>query len=144
MLFPASMGECFTISQEAFDLAERLQTPVFVMTDLDMGMNLCMTDPFPYVDKAFDRGKVLNAEQLQKIGKFERYRDVDGDAIPYRTLPGTEHPLAAYFTRGSGHNEAAGYTEKAQDSSASWTGSSASSTGPHPGPPAYRGAAGHE
>ncbi len=115
MIFPASMGECFTMSQEAFDLAERLQTPVFVMTDLDMGMNLWMTDPFPYVDKAFDRGKVLNAEQLQKLGKFERYRDVDGDAIPYRTLPGTEHPLAAYFTRGSGHNEAAGYTEKAQD-----------------------------
>jgi len=74
-----------------------------------------MSDPFPYADRPFDRGKVLSAADLERLKKFERYRDVDGDAIPYRTLPGTRHPLAAYFTRGSGHNEAAGYTEKPQD-----------------------------
>ncbi len=115
MLFPSSMIECFTMTQEAFDLAERLQTVVFVMSDLDLGMNIWASDPFPYVDKPYDRGKVLSAADLDRLKKFERYRDVDGDAIPYRTLPGTEHPLAAYFTRGSGHNEAAGYTEKPQD-----------------------------
>ena len=115
MLFPANMIECFTMAQMSFDLAERLQTVVFLMSDLDLGMNLWMSDPFPYVDKPYDRGKVLSAADLERIKKFERYRDVDGDAIPYRTLPGTEHPLAAYFTRGSGHNEAALYTEKAPD-----------------------------
>jgi 2-oxoglutarate ferredoxin oxidoreductase subunit alpha len=101
--------------QDAFDLAERFQTPVFVLSDLDLGMNNWMADPFPYPTRPLDRGKVLDAEQLERIGKFERYRDVDGDGIPYRTLPGTNHPLASYFTRGSGHNEAAGYTEKPED-----------------------------
>src|SRR6185437_10955618 len=99
-------------SQAAFDLAERLQTPVFVLTDLDLGMNNWMSEPFAYPDKPLDRGKVLTAEDLERLGGFARYRDVDGDAIPWRTLPGTNHPKAAYFTRGSGHNDAAGYTEK--------------------------------
>ena len=96
----------------AFDLAERLQTPVFVLSDLDLGMNNWMSDPFVYPDKPQDRGKVLTKEDLDKLGGFARYRDVDGDAIGWRTLPGTDHPKAAYFTRGSGHNDAAGYTEK--------------------------------
>src|SRR5262249_3942118 len=99
----------------SFDLAERFQTPVFVLSDLDLGMNNWMADPFVYPDKPFDRGKVLTAEELEKVGKFERYRDVDGDGICYRTLPGTNHPLSAYFTRGSGHNEKAGYTERPED-----------------------------
>ncbi len=75
------------------------------MSDLDLGMNNWMSDPFDYPDKPINRGKVLSAEELDKIGKFERYRDVDGDGIPYRTIPGTKHLLAAYFTRGSGHTE---------------------------------------
>jgi 2-oxoglutarate ferredoxin oxidoreductase subunit alpha len=104
--------ECFDFGYSAFDLAERLQTPVFVLTDLDLGMNNWMSEPFDYPDKPLDRGKVLTAEDLQRLGGFARYRDVDGDAIGWRTLPGTLHPKAAYFTRGSGHNDAAGYTEK--------------------------------
>ena len=114
MLFPSSVDDCYDYGMRAFDLAERLQTPIFVMSDLDIAMNVWMADPFPYPDKPWDRGKVLGAAQLEKIGKFERYRDVDGDAIPYRTLPGTEHPLAAYFTRGSGHDEQARYTESSE------------------------------
>jgi 2-oxoglutarate ferredoxin oxidoreductase subunit alpha len=112
ILLPASVKECFEFGYEAFNLAERLQTPVFVLSDLDLGMNNWMSEPFAYPDKPLDRGKVLTAEDLKKLGGFARYRDVDGDAIPYRTLPGTDHPKAAYFTRGSGHNDAAGYTEK--------------------------------
>ena len=112
ILLPGSVKECFEFSHAAFDLAERLQTPVFVLTDLDLGMNNWMSEPFTYPDKPLDRGKVLSAEDLQRLGGFARYRDVDGDAIPWRTLPGTNHPKAAYFTRGSGHNDAAGYTEK--------------------------------
>lgn len=114
LLFPSSVDECFDYGMRAFDLAERLQTPVFVLSDLDLGMNVWMADPFPYPEKPWDRGKVLSAEQLERIGKFERYRDVDGDGIPYRTIPGTKHPLAAYFTRGSGHDEAARYTESSE------------------------------
>jgi len=95
----------------AFDLAERVQTPVFVLSDTDMGMNHWMSDAFDYPDKPLDRGKVLTAADLERLGGFERYRDVDGDAIGWRTLPGTKHPKAAYFTRGSGHNDAAKYTE---------------------------------
>jgi 2-oxoglutarate ferredoxin oxidoreductase subunit alpha len=83
-----------------------------VLTDLDLGMNNWMSEPFTYPDKPFDRGKVLTADDLKKLGSFARYRDVDGDAVGYRTLPGTKHPKAAYFTRGSGHNDAAVYTEK--------------------------------
>jgi len=115
LLLPCSVEECYSMAMEAFDLAEEFQTPVFVMSDLDIGMNNWMADPFEYPDRPIARGKVLSAQDLERIGKFERYRDVDGDGIPYRTLPGTEHPLAAYFTRGSGHNEKAGYSEKAED-----------------------------
>ena len=112
VLLPGNVKECFELGGEAFDLAERLQTPVFVLTDLDLGMNNWMSDPFDYPEKPLDRGKVLTKEDLEKLGGFARYRDVDGDAIGWRTLPGTDHPKAAYFTRGSGHNDAAGYTEK--------------------------------
>jgi 2-oxoglutarate ferredoxin oxidoreductase subunit alpha len=112
VLLPGSVKECFEFGYAAFDLAERLQTPVFVLSDLDLGMNNWMADPFVYPDKPLDRGKILTAEDLNRLGGFARYRDVDGDAIGWRTLPGTNHPKAAYFTRGSGHNDAAGYTEK--------------------------------
>jgi 2-oxoglutarate/2-oxoacid ferredoxin oxidoreductase subunit alpha len=112
LLLPGSVKECFELSHAAFDLAERLQTPVFVLTDLDLGMNNWMSEPFAYPDKPLDRGKILTAEDVERLGGFARYRDVDGDAIGWRTLPGTMHPKAAYFTRGSGHNDAAGYTEK--------------------------------
>jgi 2-oxoglutarate/2-oxoacid ferredoxin oxidoreductase subunit alpha len=113
VLLPGNVKECFQFGHDAFDLAERFQTPVFVLTDLDLGMNNWMSDPFAYPDKPLDRGKVLTAEELVKRGgTFARYRDVDGDAIGWRTLPGTDHPKAAYFTRGSGHNDAAGYTER--------------------------------
>jgi 2-oxoglutarate ferredoxin oxidoreductase subunit alpha len=112
ILLPGSVRECFDFGYAAFDLAERLQTPVFVLSDLDLGMNNWMSAPFDYPDKPQDRGKVLTAQDLERLGSFARYRDVDGDAIGWRTLPGTNHPKAAYFTRGSGHNDAAGYTEK--------------------------------
>jgi len=115
MLFPGSVKECFELGIEAFNLTERLQTPVFVLSDLDLGMNNWMSEPFDYPEKPLDRGKVLTAEDLTRLGGFARYKDVDGDAIPYRTLPGTDHPQAAYFTRGSGHNEKALYTEKPDD-----------------------------
>lgn len=112
LLFPASAGECYAFAIDAFELAERFQTPVFVMSDLDLGMNFWMADPLPYPAKPIARGKVLSAEDLKRVGEFGRYRDVDGDGIPYRTLPGTDHPAAGYFTRGSGHNEKAIYSEK--------------------------------
>ena len=112
VLLPGSVRECFEFGYAAFDLAERLQTPVFVLSDLDLGMNNWMSEPFEYPTTPQDRGKVLTKEDLERLGSFARYRDVDGDAIGWRTLPGTEHPKAAYFTRGSGHNDAAGYTEK--------------------------------
>jgi 2-oxoglutarate ferredoxin oxidoreductase subunit alpha len=115
MLIPSSPTECFQMAGDAFDLAERFQAPIFVMTDLDLGMNNWMSDTFPYPTRKFDRGKVLSAEDLKRLGRFERYRDVDGDGIPYRTLPGTDHNAASYFTRGSGHNEKALYSEKPDD-----------------------------
>jgi 2-oxoglutarate/2-oxoacid ferredoxin oxidoreductase subunit alpha len=115
MFFPASPEECFSMSIEAFEFAEQFQTPVFVMSDLDLGMNLWMADPFPYPEKPIRRGKVLSAEDLDKLGSFARYKDVDGDGVGYRTLPGTKHPAAAYFTRGSGHNDKAQYTEREDD-----------------------------
>jgi 2-oxoglutarate ferredoxin oxidoreductase subunit alpha len=111
LLFPGSVEECFTMAVAAFDLAERLQTPVFVMTDLDLGMNNWMAEPFPYPEKPLDRGKVLSKADLDRLGGFARYKDVDGDGIGWRTLPGTDHPRASYFTRGTGHDEAANYSE---------------------------------
>lgn len=115
MYFPSSPGECFTMTVAAFDLAEVFQTPVFVMTDLDLGMNVWMSDPFPYPEQPPQRGKVLTAGDLERLGGFARYKDVDGDGVGYRTLPATNHPAAAYFTRGSGHNEKAQYTEREDD-----------------------------
>ena len=115
VLFPCNMEECFDFSVQAFDLAERLQQPIFVATDLDLGMNNWMSQPFAYPEKPMDRGKVLSAEELERLHGFARYKDVDGDAIPYRTLPGTNHSLAAYFTRGSGHNDQAKYSERPED-----------------------------
>ena len=117
LLFPSNPTECFSMGAEAFDLAERLQTPVMVMSDLDIGMNDWITDPFEWDDaKAHDRGKVLSAEQLEafktvKGQPWGRYQDVDGDAIPYRTLPGTHPTMGAFFTRGTSHDENARYTE---------------------------------
>jgi 2-oxoglutarate ferredoxin oxidoreductase subunit alpha len=115
MLFPGSVSECFSLGIQAFDLAEQLQTPIFVLSDLDLGMNNWMSEPFPYPEKPIARGKVLTAEDLKRLGSFARYQDVDNDGIPYRTLPGTDHPAAAYFTRGSGHNEKAQYSERPDD-----------------------------
>jgi 2-oxoglutarate ferredoxin oxidoreductase subunit alpha len=116
VLFPASPEECFTMAQEAFDLAEQLQTPIFVLSDLDLGMNTWMSDAFPYPTSPLKRGKVLDADAIAKLKDgWGRYKDVDGDGIPYRTLPGTPNAYAAYFTRGSGHDEKAQYTEKPQD-----------------------------
>jgi 2-oxoglutarate/2-oxoacid ferredoxin oxidoreductase subunit alpha len=115
MLLPASAEECFTMAQDAFDLAEQFQTLVFVMSDLDLGMNNWMADPFPYPTKPIHRGKVLTKKDLDRLGGFARYKDVDGDGIGYRTLPGTEHPAASYFTRGSGHNEKSQYSERPDD-----------------------------
>jgi len=115
MLIPGSVTECYEMAQAAFDLAEQLQTPIFVMSDLDLGMNNWMSEPFVYPDKPLNRGKVLSAEELTRLGGFARYKDVDGDGVGYRTLPGTDSPLAAYFTRGSGHNEKAQYTERPDD-----------------------------
>lgn len=114
-LLPGNMEECFAAGWHAFDLADRLQTPVFVLSDLDLGMNLWMSEPFAYPDRPMDRGKVLGADDLKRLGGFRRYADVDGDGIGYRTIPGTDSPLAAYFTRGSGHNADAQYTEKADE-----------------------------
>ncbi len=115
ILFPAGVADCFDYGMRAFDLAERLQTPVFVLSDLDIGMNHWMCEPFPYPEKPWDRGKVLDEAALAKLAKFERYRDVDGDGIPWRTLPGVKDWKGSYFTRGSGHDEAAHYTENPEE-----------------------------
>jgi 2-oxoglutarate ferredoxin oxidoreductase subunit alpha len=113
LLLPASVTECYTMAMEAFDLAERLQTPIFVMSDLDLGMNTWMSETFEFSTKPLDRGKRLDAETLKKLGEWGRYRDVDGDGIAYRTVPGDGMP--SYFARGSGHNEKAQYSERADD-----------------------------
>ena len=114
MLLPASVQECYEMSMEAFDLAERLQTIIYVMSDLDLGMNTWMSEPFTYPDKPMDRGKVLDEAKVRELGaSWGRYKDVDGDGIAWRSLPGTGAP--AYFTRGSGHNEVAQYTERPDD-----------------------------
>ncbi len=118
-LLPGSPEECFEFGWRAFDIAESMQMPVFVISDLDLGMNNWMADPFEYPDEPLNRGKVLDAEQLQQFiddhGKWGRYLDVDKDGVPYRTLPGTDHAQAAYFTRGTGHNEYAVYSERSDD-----------------------------
>jgi 2-oxoglutarate ferredoxin oxidoreductase subunit alpha len=115
MLLPCSVAECFSMASDAFDLTEQLQTPVFVMSDLDLGMNNWMSEPFQYPEKPQNRGKVLTAEDLERAGGFARYKDVDGDGVGYRTLPGTDHPQAAWFARGSGHNEKSQYSERPDD-----------------------------
>jgi 2-oxoglutarate ferredoxin oxidoreductase subunit alpha len=114
ILLPSSLHECFDFGYMAFDLADTLQTPVFVLSDLDLGMNNWMSEPFAYPSEPIKRGKVLTAEDVAGRG-FARYKDVDGDGITYRTLPGNEHPLAAYFARGTGHNDAAVYSERPDD-----------------------------
>ncbi len=115
-LIPGSVEECFEFAGEALDLAELFQSPVFVLSDLDLGMNNWMADQFAYPEKPIQRGKVLSKEQLDELqGKWGRYQDVDGDGIPYRTLPGTDHLLASYFTRGSGHDAQARYSERPSD-----------------------------
>jgi 2-oxoglutarate ferredoxin oxidoreductase subunit alpha len=117
VLFPSNVSEAFEFGWKAFDLAEQLQTLVFVLSDLDLGMNIWMAKPFEYPDQPMARGKVLTAEDLERLGHYGRYEDVDGDGIGYRTLPGTDHPLAAYFARGTGHNPQAVYSERPDD----WT-----------------------
>lgn len=114
LLLPATVSECFEFGTTSFNLAEELQTPVFVMSDLDLGMNNWMTEPFAYPAEPIKRGKVLSELEVEGKG-FARYEDVDGDGIAYRTLPGNEHPRSAYFNRGSGHNERAQYSEKPDD-----------------------------
>jgi 2-oxoglutarate ferredoxin oxidoreductase subunit alpha len=116
ILLPGSVNECFEFGWKAFDIAERFQTPVFVLIDLDFGMNQWMTKPFNYPDQPIHRGKILWEADLEKLqGVWARYRDVDGDGVPYRTVPGNRHPAAAYFTRGTGHDEEARYTEDPQN-----------------------------
>src|SRR6516225_4543872 len=113
MIFPSSAEESYEMAQDAFDLAEQFQTPVFVMMDLDLGMNNWMSDAFKYPDRPIRRGKLLTAEKLKQLGEWGRYRDVDGDGIAYRTIPGDGLP--AYFTRGSGHNAKGQYSERPDD-----------------------------
>ena len=113
LLFPCSPEECYSMAINAFDLAERFQTPVFVLSDLDLGMNTWMSPKFEYPKTPMDRGKLLDAETLERIGRFGRYRDVDGDGVPYRSVPGGTMP--AYFCRGSGHNEWGQYSERTDD-----------------------------
>lgn len=112
ILLPATIDECFEFGWKSFDIAERLQTPVFVLSDLDIGMNQWMSKPFQYPDTPMDRGKVLWEKDLEELkGNWGRYLDKDDDGIPYRTIPGNKHPASAYFTRGTGHDEYAKYTE---------------------------------
>jgi 2-oxoglutarate ferredoxin oxidoreductase subunit alpha len=115
LFLPATVEECFSFAADAFDAAERLQTPVFVLSDLDLGMNVWMAEPFAYPERPIDRGKVLSRDDLQRLGAFARYRDVDGDGIAWRTIPGTDHPAASYFTRGTGHDDEARYSERPDD-----------------------------
>jgi len=116
LLIPGSVEECFQFGWQAFDIAERLQTPVLVMSDLDLGVNLWMTRPFEYPDQEMDRGKVLWEEDLEAWeGDWGRYLDVDGDGIPYRTLPGNQHADSAWFARGTGHDPYARYSEDPDD-----------------------------
>jgi len=114
VLMPGNMNECFDFGWQSFDIAERVQTPVIILSDLDMGMNQWMSQPFEYPSTPMDRGKVLLEEDLEALkSNWGRYLDKDGDGIPYRTLPGNKHPLSSYFTRGTGHDEYAKYSEEA-------------------------------
>ncbi|MBN1303586.1 MAG: 2-oxoacid:acceptor oxidoreductase subunit alpha [Anaerolineales bacterium] len=116
ILIPGSVNECFEFGWKAFDIAEHLQAPVFVLSDLDFGMNQWMTEPFEYPDQPMDRGKLLWEADLDKIkNRWGRYLDIDGDGIPYRTVPGNRHPNSAYFLRGTGHDDYGNYTEDAAD-----------------------------
>jgi 2-oxoglutarate ferredoxin oxidoreductase subunit alpha len=119
VLLPGSVEECFDMGWQALDLADELQTPVFVMSDLDLGMNIWLSEPFNYPSRPIQHGKTLNKEDLQafieKFGDWGRYKDYDGDGITYRTLPGTDHPRAGYFTRGTGHTANATYSERRDD-----------------------------
>ncbi len=116
LLFPEDPTECFEFTAKAFDLAERLQTPIFMMTDLDIGMNTRLCAPFEWDDKAtYDRGKIMTAEMLEAGRDFGRYLDVDGDGIPFRTYPGTHPDRGGYFTRGTTKNRYAGYSETGPD-----------------------------
>ncbi|NTU82225.1 MAG: 2-oxoacid:acceptor oxidoreductase subunit alpha [Chloroflexales bacterium] len=115
VLLPGSVGECFAFGYQAFDLAERLQTPVFVLSDLDLGMNLWMSEPLAYPEQPMDRGKLLGAEELERLGRFVRFADPEGDGVGARTLPGNPHPLAATLSRGTGHNERNIYSERPED-----------------------------
>jgi 2-oxoglutarate ferredoxin oxidoreductase subunit alpha len=116
LLFPGSAYECFEFGWKAFDLAERLQTPIFVLSDLDLGVNQWITEEFEYPDVEMDRGKVLWEEDLEELeGEWGRYLDVDGDGIPYRTVPGNKHPESAWFARGTGHDDYARYSEDPED-----------------------------
>jgi 2-oxoglutarate ferredoxin oxidoreductase subunit alpha len=116
ILLPGTVNECFEFGWRSFDLAERLQWPVYVLSDLDIGMNQWMAEPFKYPDEPIDRGKVLWEEDLEKLsGKWARYKDVDGDGITYRTIPGNEHPASSWFARGTGHDENAIYSEDGGD-----------------------------
>lgn len=115
ILLPSSIEECFDFGVISHDLADTLQTPIFVLSDLDLGMNNWMGKPFSYPTEPIKRGKVMSAEEIEAQGSFSRYLDKDGDGIGYRTLPGTDHPQAAYFTRGTGHNEHAVYSERSED-----------------------------
>jgi 2-oxoglutarate/2-oxoacid ferredoxin oxidoreductase subunit alpha len=113
-LIPSSVEECFEFGSEALDLAEMFQTPIFVLSDLDLGMNNWMSDPFKYPTKPYRRGKVLTTEKLKELGgKWGRYLDIDNDGIPYRSIPGTDAP--SYFTRGSGHDAMGRYSERPED-----------------------------
>jgi 2-oxoglutarate/2-oxoacid ferredoxin oxidoreductase subunit alpha len=116
LLFPEDPRECFEFSAAALDLADRLQTPIFVMTDLDIGMNQRLCEPFVWDDKrVYDRGKVLTHDELEAGKEFARYKDIDGDGIPYRTYPGTHPDKGAYFTRGTSRNPQAQYSERGPD-----------------------------
>jgi 2-oxoglutarate ferredoxin oxidoreductase subunit alpha len=115
LLFPATPKECFELTADAFDIAERLQTPVIMLTDLDLGMNEHICDNLVWDDaRTYDRGKLLNAEDLEAMQRFGRYLDVDGDGIPYRTIAGTHPEKGAFFTRGTSRDEYAVYTEKGE------------------------------
>lgn len=116
LLIPGTVNECFEFGWKALDLAEKYQTPVLVLSDLDLGKNQWMTDPFIYPDKPIERGKILWEEDLEKIKEdWGRYKDIDGDFIPYRTVPGNRHPNSAYFARGTGHDDYARYSEHPVD-----------------------------